>query len=51
LKIDVRDWANYGKGKKKSPAANSKYRYNWAFEKPDQFIRTFVNGSSFERSR
>jgi len=38
LKLDVSDWANYGKGKKKSPAANPKYCYNWAFEKPDRFI-------------
>lgn len=34
LKIDVSDWANYGG----PPAANPKYCYEWAFEKPDQFI-------------
>jgi hypothetical protein len=38
LKVDVSDWANYGKGKKKPPAANPKYCYDWAFEKSDQFI-------------
>jgi 5-methylcytosine-specific restriction protein A len=38
LKIDVTDWANYRSGKKKPPAANPKYCYEWAFEKPDQFI-------------
>ncbi|MGY3496763.1 HNH endonuclease [Bradyrhizobium sp. USDA 4502] len=34
LKIDVSDWANY----KGQPAANPKYCYEWAFEKPDKFV-------------
>jgi hypothetical protein len=34
LKIDVSDWVNYNG----PPAANPKYCYEWAFEKPDQFI-------------
>jgi 5-methylcytosine-specific restriction protein A len=38
LKIDVSDWANYRKGKKKPPAANPEYCYDWAFEKADKFI-------------
>ena len=37
LGVDVTDWANYGGGKK-SPAANPRYCYNWAFEKPERFI-------------
>jgi len=38
LKVDVSDWKNYKKGKGGSPAANPKYCYRWAFEKPDNFI-------------
>lgn len=34
LKVDVSDWAHY----KGPPAANPKYCYEWAFEKPDQFV-------------
>ncbi|MET3364247.1 HNH endonuclease [Bradyrhizobium ottawaense] len=34
LKIDVSDWANY----KGPPAANPRYCYEWAFEKPDKFV-------------
>ncbi|MCK1607251.1 HNH endonuclease [Bradyrhizobium sp. 166] len=34
LKINVSDWANY----KGPPAANPKYCYEWAFEKPDKFV-------------
>ncbi|MGY3547096.1 hypothetical protein [Bradyrhizobium sp. USDA 4469] len=34
LKIDVSDWANY----EGLPAANPKYCYEWAFEKPGKFV-------------
>ncbi|MGY4318987.1 HNH endonuclease [Bradyrhizobium sp. JR3.5] len=34
LKIDVSDWENYNG----PPAANPKYCYEWAFEKPDKFV-------------
>jgi 5-methylcytosine-specific restriction enzyme A len=33
--FDVSDWKNY---KGRSPAANPKYSYNWAFEQPGEAI-------------
>ncbi len=33
--VDTSDWKNY---KGRSPAANPKYCYNWAFEEPGKTI-------------
>jgi hypothetical protein len=42
---DVSNWQNY---KGKSPAANSKYCYNWSFEQPGEFVAACLWFPSFK---